>query len=111
LHQGPVAARAMLGLATRYKRLPSFFSDQYDVRMEYSGLATASDRVVVRGDPATRQFVAFWLRHQRVVAGMSVNVRDADEPIQVLIRSGRGVDLARLVDPDTPIKELVEADR
>jgi 3-phenylpropionate/trans-cinnamate dioxygenase ferredoxin reductase subunit len=101
----------MLGLSTRYKRLPSFFSDQYDVSMEYSGLATASDRVVVRGDPATRQFVAFWVRHQHVVAGMNVNVRDAAEPIKALIRSGRDVDLARLVDPDTPIKELADHDR
>ena len=111
LHQGSVAARAMLGLPTRYERLPFFFSDQYDVSMEYSGLATSSDRVVVRGDPATRQFVAFWVRHQHVVAGMSVNVRDAAEPIQALIRSGREVDLTRLVDPDTPIKELADGDR
>jgi 3-phenylpropionate/trans-cinnamate dioxygenase ferredoxin reductase subunit len=111
LHQGSVAARAMLGLSTRYKRLPSFFSDQYDVSMEYSGLATASDRVVVRGDPATRQFVAFWVRHRQVVAGMNVNVRDVAEPIQALIRGGRDVDLARLVDPDTPIKELADDDR
>jgi 3-phenylpropionate/trans-cinnamate dioxygenase ferredoxin reductase subunit len=111
LHQGSVAARAMLGLPTRYNRLPSFFSDQYDVSMEYSGLATASDRVVVRGDPATRQFVAFWVRHQHVVAGMNVNVRDVAKPIQALIRSGRDVDLARLVDPDTPIKELADHDR
>jgi len=101
----------MLGLSTRYERLPSFFSDQYDVSMEYSGLATASDRVVVRGDPATRQFVAFWVRHQHVVAGMNVNVRDVAEPIQALIRSGRDVDLARLVDPDTPIEELADHDR
>jgi 3-phenylpropionate/trans-cinnamate dioxygenase ferredoxin reductase subunit len=108
LHQGSVAARAMLGLPTRYERLPSFFSDQYDVSMEYSGLATASDRVVVRGDPATRQFVAFWVRHRHVVAGMNVNVRDVAEPIQALIRSGRDVDLARLVDPDIPIKELAQ---
>ena len=111
LHQGLVAARAMLGLPTRYERLPFFFSDQYDVSMEYSGLATSSDRVVVRGDPAKRQFVAFWVRHQHVVAGMNVNVREVAEPIQALIRSGRDVDLARLVDPDTPIKELADDGR
>jgi 3-phenylpropionate/trans-cinnamate dioxygenase ferredoxin reductase component len=111
LHQGPVAARAMLGLPSRYERFPFFFSDQYDVSMEYSGLPTASDRVVVRGGPATRQFVAFWVRQQHVVAGMNVNVRDVAEPIQAMIRSGRGVDLARLVDPDTPIKELADDGR
>jgi 3-phenylpropionate/trans-cinnamate dioxygenase ferredoxin reductase component len=107
LHQGPVAARAMLGLPTRHERLPYFYSDQYDVSMEYSGLATASDRVLLRGDPATRQFVAFWVRQQRVVAGMNVNVKDAAEPIQALIGSGRDVNLTRLVDPDTPIQELL----
>jgi 3-phenylpropionate/trans-cinnamate dioxygenase ferredoxin reductase component len=79
--------------------------------MEYSGLAAASDRVVLRGDPATRQFVAFWVRQQRVVAGMNVNVREVAEPIRALIRSRRDVDLARLVDPDTPIKELADDDR
>jgi 3-phenylpropionate/trans-cinnamate dioxygenase ferredoxin reductase component len=106
LHQGPVAARAMLGLPATYGRLPSFFSDQYDVCMEYSGLAAAGDRVVLRGDPATRRFVAFWVREQRVVAGMSVNVRDLAEPIHALICCGREMDLAGLADPDTPIEEL-----
>jgi 3-phenylpropionate/trans-cinnamate dioxygenase ferredoxin reductase subunit len=101
----------MLGLPSRYERLPFFFSDQYDVSMEYSGLPTESDRVVVRGDPTARQFVAFWVRQQHVVAGMNVNVPDVAEPIQALIRSGRDVDLARLVDPDTPIKELTDDDR
>jgi 3-phenylpropionate/trans-cinnamate dioxygenase ferredoxin reductase subunit len=106
LHQGPVAARTMLGLPTPYQRLPYFSSDQYDVGMEYSGLATASDHVVLRGDPATRQFVAFWVRQQRVVAGMNVNVRDVAESIHALIGGGRDVDLARLADPDIPIEEV-----
>jgi 3-phenylpropionate/trans-cinnamate dioxygenase ferredoxin reductase subunit len=63
---------------------------------------------VVRGDPATRRFVVFWVCRQHVVAGMTVIVRDVAEPIQALIRSGRDVDLARLVDPDIPIKELAD---
>jgi 3-phenylpropionate/trans-cinnamate dioxygenase ferredoxin reductase component len=61
LHQGPVAARAMLAEPDVYDRLPYFFSDQYDVGMEYAGLARTWDRVVFRGDRATRQFIAFWL--------------------------------------------------
>ena len=109
LHQGPAAARNMLGIPTPYARLPYFFSDQFDVGMEYSGLATASDRVVVRGDPATRQFVAFWVRQQRVVAGMNVNVWDVAESIQLLICGGRQVDLVRLADPDIPIGELARS--
>jgi 3-phenylpropionate/trans-cinnamate dioxygenase ferredoxin reductase subunit len=74
LHQGPAAARAMLGQAVAYDRIPYFFSDQYDVGMEYAGHARAWDRVVVRGDPATRELIVFWLSGDRVVAGMNVNV-------------------------------------
>ena len=53
LHQGPAAARNMLGHAVPFERLPYFFSDQYEVGMEYSGFARDWDRVVFRGDPAT----------------------------------------------------------
>jgi 3-phenylpropionate/trans-cinnamate dioxygenase ferredoxin reductase component len=111
LHQGPIAARSMLGRLTRYARLPYFFSDQYDVGMEYSGLATPSDRLVIRGDLATRQFVAFWVRQQRVVAGMNVNVGDVAGSIQTLICGGREVDLAWLADPDIPIEQLAKGGR
>jgi 3-phenylpropionate/trans-cinnamate dioxygenase ferredoxin reductase subunit len=107
LHQGPAAARGMLGSAERYERLPYFFSDQYDVGMEYSGHATSWDRVVVRGDPASREFVAFWLAGGRVVAGMNVNVWDVADPIQALIRSGEPVDERRLSDPDVPLTDLI----
>ena len=86
LHQGPVAARNMLGAGEAYDRLPYFFSDQYDVGMEYSGFARTWDRVVFRGDPASREFIAFWLAGDRVVAGMNVNVWDVVDPIQRLIR-------------------------
>jgi 3-phenylpropionate/trans-cinnamate dioxygenase ferredoxin reductase subunit len=110
LHQGPVAARAMLGAPAAYDRLPYFFSDQYDVGMEYAGFARSWDRVVFRGDPATREFIAFWLTGDRVVAGMNVNVWDVIDPIQRLIREGVAVDDRRLADPDVPLGELVPAD-
>ncbi len=110
LHQGPAAARGMLGSAERYERLPYFFSDQYDVGMEYSGHATSWDRVVVRGDPASREFIAFWLAGGRVVAGMNVNVWDVNEPIQALVRSGRAIDERRLADPDVPLTDLIVVD-
>jgi 3-phenylpropionate/trans-cinnamate dioxygenase ferredoxin reductase component len=110
LHQGPAAARGMLGSAERYQRLPYFFSDQYDIGMEYSGHATRWDQVVFRGDPATREFIAFWLAGGRVLAGMNVNVWDVTEPIQALIRSGRPIDERRLSDPDVPLRDLVAID-
>ena len=107
LHQGPAAARNMLGHAVPFDRLPYFFSDQYEVGMEYSGFARDWDRVVFRGDPTSREFVAFWISDERVVAGMNVNVWDVNDPIQRLIRERVAVDDRRLADPDVPIDELV----
>jgi 3-phenylpropionate/trans-cinnamate dioxygenase ferredoxin reductase component len=110
LHQGPVAARAMLGEPDVYDRLPYFFSDQYDVGMEYAGFARTWDRVVFRGDPATREFIAFWLTGDRVAAGMNVNVWNVIDPIQRLIRERVAVDDRRLADPDVPLEDLVPVD-
>jgi 3-phenylpropionate/trans-cinnamate dioxygenase ferredoxin reductase component len=109
LHQGPVAARAMLGEPDVYDRLPYFFSDQYDVGMEYAGFARSWDRVIFRGDPATREFIVFWLTGDRVVAGMNVNVWDVIDPIQRLIGERVAVDDRRLADPDVPLEDLAPA--
>ncbi len=110
LHQGPVAGRAMLGQEVVYDRVPYFFSDQYDVGMEYAGYAPTWDRVVFRGDPAEREFIAFWLAGDRVVAGMNVNVWDVTDVIQRLVSARVAVDDRRLADPDIPIEELVPAE-
>jgi 3-phenylpropionate/trans-cinnamate dioxygenase ferredoxin reductase subunit len=110
LHQGPVAARAMLGQSAVYDRLPYFFSDQYDVGMEYAGFARTWDRVIFRGHPASREFIAFWLTGDRVVAGMNVNVWDVNDPIQRLISERGAVDDRRLANPDVPLDELAPAD-
>jgi 3-phenylpropionate/trans-cinnamate dioxygenase ferredoxin reductase subunit len=106
LNQGLAAARAMLGDSAAYDRLPYFFSDQYDVGMEYSGYATSWDQVVFRGDRDGGEFVAFWLEGGRVLAGMNVNVWDVNEHVQALIRSGESVDVAALTDLDTPLETL-----
>lgn len=106
LNQGPAAARSILAQPVSYDRLPYFYSDQYDISMVYSGLATPEDGVVFRGDPASRQFVAFWLSDQRVVAGMNVNVWNVNDDVQALIRSRRHVEVAALTDPDTPLDSL-----
>jgi len=109
-NQGLAAGRAMLGNAEPYDRIPYFFSDQYDVGMEYSGHANGDDEVVFRGDPKSREFIAFWVRDERVVAGMNVGVWDVTEPIQALVRSGATIDRGRLGDPDQPLDELVPAE-
>jgi 3-phenylpropionate/trans-cinnamate dioxygenase ferredoxin reductase subunit len=106
LNQGPVAARGMLGQPTTFDKLPFFYSDQYDTGMEYCGHARTWDRVVFRGDPATRQFIALWLRDGRVVAGMNMNIWDVNEQLQHLITSRAVISEARLTDPRTPLDEL-----
>jgi 3-phenylpropionate/trans-cinnamate dioxygenase ferredoxin reductase component len=106
LNQGPAAARAMLDLDTTYDRIPYFFSDQYEVGMEYSGYATEWDQVVLRGDYDEGEFIAFWLKDERVVAGMNVNVWDVQEHVRTLIRARRPLDPAALVDVDTPLELL-----
>ena len=106
LNQGPVAASAMLGRPAAFDHIPYFFSDQYDVGMEYSGYARAWDRVVFRGDPASREFIAFWMQDDHVVAGMNVNVWDVSDPIRDIIAGGAVVPDARLADPDVPLADL-----
>jgi 3-phenylpropionate/trans-cinnamate dioxygenase ferredoxin reductase subunit len=106
LNQPAVAAQGMLGKPASYDRLPYFFSDQYDVGMEYTGHAATWDEVVFRGDTAQREFIAFWLADGRVVAGMNVNVWDVTDPIKALIQSRSRVDVGRLRDPDVGLEEL-----
>ena len=107
LNQGPAAARAMLGDPVSYDRIPYFFSDQYDVGMEYSGHAPQWDEVVFRGERDGGEFIAFWLQGGRVIAGMNVNVWDVNEHVQELVRSRRAVDVAELIDSDTPLESLL----
>jgi 3-phenylpropionate/trans-cinnamate dioxygenase ferredoxin reductase subunit len=109
LNQPAVAATGMLGGLAEYDELPYFFTDQYDLGMEYLGHVPAGgyDRVVFRGDVSTaREFVAFWLHEGRVVAGMNVNVWDVGDQIKALIRAGRPVDPDRLADPDVPLDQV-----
>jgi len=108
LHSGPAAARSMLGVRVVYDRLPYFYTDQYDLGMEYTGHAPPGgyDTVVVRGDLAKREFIAFWTADRRVVAGMNVNVWDVTTDIENLIRSAEQVDLARLADPGVALDDL-----
>ncbi|MEU3371462.1 FAD-dependent oxidoreductase [Streptomyces sp. NPDC006660] len=108
LNGGPAAARAMLDQDVTYDRIPYFFSDQYDVGLEYSGWAPPGsyDQVVIRGDTGKREFIAFWLKERRVLAGMNVNVWDVTEPIQALIRGGAQVDTDALADATVPLGSL-----
>ena len=117
LNGGPAAARSMLGSTDPYARVPYFFSDQYDLGMEYTGWVDPGDdyRVVFRGEPtvvdgAAPEFIAFWVRDGAVLAGMNANVWDVTETIADLVRAGLGgrtVDLAALADPEVPLGDLL----
>jgi 3-phenylpropionate/trans-cinnamate dioxygenase ferredoxin reductase subunit len=118
LNGGKAAGASMLGREVVYDRVPYFYSDQYDLGMEYSGYAPPGgyDSVVFRGDPSVvdgraPEFVAFWVAGGRVVAGMNVNVWDVQDQIQALVRAGyggRSVDLGRLADPAVPLDALLD---
>lgn len=107
LNQPAVAAAGMLGLAAEYTELPYFFTDQYDLGMEYVGYAPDYDQVVLRGDVAGREFTAFWLDGaHRVLAGMNVNIWEGLDDIKALVRGKSAVDPARLADSGVPLGEL-----
>ena len=109
LHQPGTAARSMLGKAASYDRLPYFFSDQYDLGMEYTGYAERWDRIVFRGDPAGGEFVAFYMDGEHVVAALNANVWDVAEPAEALIRSRQPVDDKQLTDPEAALTSLASA--
>ncbi|MFG1945806.1 NAD(P)/FAD-dependent oxidoreductase [Nonomuraea sp. NPDC048826] len=109
LNQPAVAAGAMLGRDVSYDRLPYFYTDQYDLGMEYTGYVRPghADDVVIRGDLAGREYIAFWLEDDKVVAGMNVNVWDVTDDIKTLIRAATPADRARLADPAVPLTEVL----
>ena len=106
IHQARAAARVMLGGDEPYARLPYFFTDQYDLGMEYVGSVGPDgyDEVVLRGDVEGRVFSSFWLRDGRVLAGMHVNDWDLIDPIRGIV--GKEVDRQRLADAGVPLDEV-----
>jgi len=109
LEQPAVAARSMLGRDAVYDQLPYFYSDQYELGMEYSGYVEPGgyNEVVFRGDKDKLEFIAFWLKDHRVLAGMNVNIWDETETIKALARSNRQFDSATLADTRKPLAEIL----
>ncbi|OBB83498.1 pyridine nucleotide-disulfide oxidoreductase [Mycobacterium colombiense] len=108
LKQPAVAVAGMLGTPGEYAELPYFFTDQYDLGMEYAGHAPDFERVVFRGDVAGDEFVAFWLDgDDRVLAGMNVNVWDVLDDVKALIRAQAPVDVDKLRNPQSSLADLL----
>jgi 3-phenylpropionate/trans-cinnamate dioxygenase ferredoxin reductase subunit len=106
--QGKAAGAAMAGKGEPYAKLPYFFTDQYDLGMEYHGHVGAQgfDDVVLRGDVSSGEWLAFWLREGRVLAAMNVNIWDASDAIKALARGRVAVARDRLADVDVPLSDL-----
>ncbi|MBG0739543.1 FAD-dependent oxidoreductase [Paeniglutamicibacter antarcticus] len=112
LSQPAVAARSMLGADAAYDEVPYFYSDQYELGMEYSGYVGAGgyDEVVFRGDKEKLECIVFWLKDRRVLAGMNINVWDQTDTIKALVRGGQPVDPAHLADTGTPLSDVSAAE-
>ena len=105
IHQGRHAARAMLGDDEPYRRQPYFFTDQFDLGLEYVGHVGPAgyDELVVRGDREARIVNALWIRDGRVLAGMHVN----DWDVMDALRSWVGQEASdKLRDPAIPLGEV-----
>jgi 3-phenylpropionate/trans-cinnamate dioxygenase ferredoxin reductase subunit len=111
IKQGLAAGATMAGSPTAFTQLPYFYSDQYDFGMEYRGHATDWDQVVFRGDPASREFLAFWLHGSRVLAAMNANVWDQGDALDALLRSGATPGREQLADPTVDLLDLVPGGR
>ena len=109
LNQGPVAAANMMGGAVAYDRVPYFYSDQYDLGMEYSGFVGSGhyDQIIFRGEVTEGKYIVFWLGEGRVLAGMNVNVWDVADAIADLVRSGAQIDVNRLRDTEVALEDLL----
>lgn len=113
LDGGLAAGRSMAGADVSYDPVPFFYSDQYDAGLEYAGNVPrdSGSELVVRGDPGTGAFMAFWVVDAgsgvRVLAGMHVNTWDTMDAVQALIRQATVVSPGRLADPSVPLDDLV----
>jgi 3-phenylpropionate/trans-cinnamate dioxygenase ferredoxin reductase subunit len=106
---GAVAAHNLVGGHEEHDALPYFFTDQYDLGLEYVGSPGPAgfDRVVLRGDVEGLDFTAWWLRGREVVAGMHVNDWDAIEHVRRIV--GQSLDPDRLGDPSVDLADLGDA--
>jgi 3-phenylpropionate/trans-cinnamate dioxygenase ferredoxin reductase component len=108
IEQGLTAARNMVGAEQPYERLPYFFTDQYDLGMEYVGSVGPEGygEVVLRGDVPGGAFTAFWLKDGSVLAGMHANDWEATDAIRRIVEAEH-VDLTALRDPDVALGDLM----
>lgn len=104
IRQGKLAAATILGREESYDWMPYFFTDQFDLGMEYVGDRGADDDAVVRGDMASGEFIIFWLRKGVISAAMNVNIWDVNDHLRSMI--GKTLPVSMLQDTDHDLMEL-----
>ena len=104
VRQAEVAASTISGGTKSYDWQPYFYTDQFDLGMEYVGRGATEDDVVIRGDKSSGEFIVFWHRDGTVTAAMNVNVWDYGDELRALI--GNNVTADRLADEQVPVGEL-----
>ncbi|MFF5792026.1 NAD(P)/FAD-dependent oxidoreductase [Paeniglutamicibacter sp. NPDC012692] len=104
IRQGKLAAATILGREESYDWLPYFFTDQFDLGMEYVGDRAADDHVVLRGEPGSGEFIIFWLRKGLITAAMNVNIWDVNDHLRSLI--GKSISADRLADTSLDLRSL-----
>lgn len=109
LEQSRVAAANMAGKAKTYASVPWFWSDQYELKLKMVGLAEGFERLVLRGDPATDSFSAFYLKGDKVLAADTVNRPQDFIAAKRLVAEGIAVTDAQLADDSRPLKEQLPA--
>ena len=102
-------AASIAGGEEPYTKIPYFWSDQYDVNLEYRGQASGDDTAVWRGDREALAFTVFYLRSGLVEGALSMNDTKINELGGKLIESRRPVDAAALADPSVDLANLIGA--
>lgn len=106
--QATSAALNLIGTATVHDKTPWFWSDQYDVKLIIVGLSQGHDRVVLRGDPATRCFSACYLRDGELLAVDTVNSAKDQMVARKLVAARVRPDPARLADITLSLRDCVD---
>ena len=104
--QGKAAANTILGKESPYAEVPWFWSDQYDIKLQMTGISDPDDQVVVRGDSDTRSFSVCYLRDGILVAVHALNRPKDFLQAKKAVAAKATPNISRLADPGTPIKEL-----
>ncbi|MEM7766992.1 MAG: FAD-dependent oxidoreductase [Pseudomonadota bacterium] len=106
IEQGKLAAAAITGQARPAEDVPWFWSDQYDVKLQIAGLSEGHDQVVVRGDPDSGRFAAFYLKQDALLAVDAVNAAPEFLASKKLIQMGANLARADLSDMSISMKQI-----